>query len=145
MELDHLVLADVISPRPDGKIDLHGVGWDTIYAAAVPAQHPRMDVVIRFLLSKQELEVGHRVVMELQGADGQQIARVEAETQPMPEEEREKIQAGQRMGLGMILNLAGLVFPQFGDYQLVVTWDGTEVRSPMRLFVRPLSFAAQLP
>jgi hypothetical protein len=144
MELDHLVLADVISPRPDGKLDLHGVGWDTIYAAAVPAQHPRMDVAIRFLLSKQELEVGHRVVMELQGADGQQIARVEAEMQPMPEEEREKIQAGQRVGLGMILNLAGLVFPQFGDYQLVVTWDGTEVRSPMRLFVRPLSFPPQL-
>jgi hypothetical protein len=143
MELDHIVLADVISPRPDGKIDLHGVGWDTIFAAAVPAQHPRMDIAIRFLLSKQELEVGHHVVVELQGADGQQLARIEADTEPMPQEQRDQIPAGHRAGVGMILNLAGVVFPEFGAYQLVVTWDGNEVRSPMRLFVRPMPFQSQ--
>ena len=84
MELDHVVLADVISPRPDGKLDLHGVGWDTIHASTVPATHPRMDLAIRFLLSSQELEAAHHIVVTLISADGLELSRLEADTQPMP-------------------------------------------------------------
>ena len=32
----------------------------------------------------------------------------------------------------------GFAFPDFGDYSLVITWDGTEPREPLRLFVAPL-------
>ncbi len=71
MELDYVVLADVASQRPDGKIDLHGVGWDTVYAASIPAVHPRMDLAMRFLLSPQELETSHRVVVALMGPDSE--------------------------------------------------------------------------
>jgi hypothetical protein len=137
MELDFLVVADIVSMRPDGKLDLHGVGWDTIHAAAVPATHPRMDVAIRFLLSAQEVETGHQVVVTLLGAD-RELGRMQANTQPMPQEQRATIPAGLRVGLGMILTLAGVSFPAFGAYSLVVTWDGTEVRDPIRLFVQPL-------
>jgi hypothetical protein len=140
MELDHMVLADVVSPRPDGKIDLHGVGWDTIFAAAVPATHPRMDLAIRFLLSAQEVETGHTVVVTLLGPDSE-LARIQADVAPLPAEQRAAIAAGRRVGIGIILNLAGVTFPQYGDYSLVLTWDGTEVRAPVRLFVAPLPAA----
>lgn len=137
MNLDFMVVADVVSARPDGKLDLHGVGWDTIYAAAVPATHPRTDVAMRFLLSAQEVEAAHQVVMTVMGADGP-LGRVEANTPPMPEEQRAAIPAGHRIGVGIVLNLAGLTFPAYGSYSIVVTWDGTEVREPIRLFVEPL-------
>ena len=137
MELDHVVLADIASPRPDGKIDLHGVGWDTIFATAVPATHPRMDVVIRFLLSAQEVETDHRVVLTLLSTDGVELARIQTDVASMPVEQRATIEAGRRIGIGILLTLGGIVFPQYGAYSLVITWDGTEVREPIRLFVVP--------
>jgi hypothetical protein len=140
VQLDHIIIADAITQRPDGKIDLHGVGWDTIFAAAVPAMHPRMDIALRFLLSRQEVETSHHVTLELQAADGQVIARVDADTQPAPEEVRDQIPAGRRLAAGLILNLANLVFPVFGSYQLVITWDGTEPRDPIQMFVSPMPF-----
>ncbi len=145
MELDHVVLADVVSPRPDGKIDLHGVGWDTIYAATVPATHPRMDVAIRFLLSAQEVETAHRVVVTLISTDGAELARIQTDVEPMPPDQRAQVAAGRRIGIGMLLTLATVTFPDYGAYSLVITWDGTEVREPIRLFVSPLPPAAGQP
>ena len=135
MELDHVILADIASPRPDGKLDLHGVGWDTVFAGAVPATHPRMDIAIRFLLSMQEVERQHEVVVTLISADGAQLARVEAQVSPMPEDQRANVPAGRRIGIGMLLTLAGVTFPEYGTYNLVITWDGTEAREPIRLYV----------
>jgi len=141
MELDHMVLADVISPRPDGKLDLHGVGWDTIFAGSVPASHPRMDVAIRFLLSRQEVENAHSVVLALVGEDGEELARINAEVAALTPEQREQIAAGRKIGIGIILTLAGVVFPSYGRYHVSVTWDGTEAREPLRLFVSPIPHA----
>lgn len=138
MELDHMVLADVISPRPDGKLDLHGVGWDTIFAGAVPASHPRMDVAVRFLLSQQEVESSHAVGLALVGEDGEELAKLNAEVAALTREQREQIPAGRKIGVGLILTLAGVVFPSYGRYHLAVTWDGTEAREPLRLFVAPI-------
>lgn len=138
MELDHAILADVVSPRPDGKIDVHGVGWDTIFAGAVPAMHPRMDLVVRFLLSRREVEAEHHVVVTLITADGTELARVQADLAQMPEEQRAAIPAGRRVGVGILLTLASVTFPEYGAYSLVITWDGTEAREPIRLFVEPM-------
>jgi hypothetical protein len=136
MELDHVLLADMASPRPDGKIDVYGVGWDTIFAAAVPATHPRMDLVIRFLLSPQEMETSHRVAVVLMGAD-RELSRMQADVQPAPPEQLAMLSAGRRAGVGLLLTFAGQVFPDYGSYSLVITWDGTEVRDAIRLFVQP--------
>jgi hypothetical protein len=143
MELDYLVLADVVSPRADGKLDLHGIGWDTIFASSAPATHPRMDVAVRFLLSPHEVETGHQVVLTLVGEDGQELGRMVADIGPMPAEERAQVPAGRRIGIGLVLNMASVTFPAFGAYQLVVTWDGTEVREPVRLFLAEMPL--QLP
>lgn len=138
MELDHAILADVVTPRPDGKVDIHGVGWDTIFAPQVPATHPRMDLLVRFLLSSEETEAAHRVVVTLIGEDGEQIARLQGDLAPLTDEQRGGLLPGRRIGIGMTLTFAGLVFPRYGDYSIVITWDGTEARESMRLFVSPL-------
>jgi len=138
MELDHMVLADVITPRADGKMDLEGVGWDTVFADSVPASHPRMDVAIRFLLSQQEVETAHTVRLALVGEDGEELAKLDAEVGAFTPEKRAQIQPGRKVGIGMTLKIANVVFPRYGRYHLVLTWDGTEARQPLRLFVAPI-------
>jgi hypothetical protein len=138
MELDHALVADIAAPRPDGKLDLYGVGWDTIFSAAVPASHPRMDVIIRFLASAHEMETDHRVVVSLMGADGHQLERIDAHISAMSHEQRSTIEPGHRVGIGLHLTLASVVFPAYGAYNIVITWDGNEARQPIRLFVKPI-------
>jgi hypothetical protein len=135
LELDFLVLADVVSPRPDGKLDIHGVGWDTIFATAVPATHPRMDVAVRFLLSVHEAEHPHQAILTLVGEDGLELGRVTTDLEPLAQDVRATVPAGRRIAVGVVLTLAGIVFPAYGAYQLVLTWDGNELREPLRLFV----------
>lgn len=143
MELDFIILADVVSPRPDGKLDMHGVGWDTISAFTAPVTHPRMDLALRFLLSAQEVETDHRVVVTLITEDGAELGRMQAEAQAVAPEQRAQIPAGRRVGIGIVLTLAGVVFPAFGTYSIVITWDGNEVRErPITLFVSPLQMPA---
>lgn len=43
------------------------------------------------------------------------------------------------IGVGAVLNFAGLVFPSYGRYHLAILWDGTEVRPPLRLRVSQMA------
>lgn len=140
MELDFVVLADVAAPRPDGKIDIYGVGWDTIFAPSVPATHPRMDLVIRVLLSAQELTAPHRIVVTVTGPDGE-LGQSSADVPAFPPERRAELPAGQRAGVGVIVTFSAATYPRYGSYQLAITWDGTEVRPPIQLHIAPLPAA----
>ena len=135
MELDFAVLADGVTARPDGKLDIFGAGFDTIFAVGVPARHPRLVLATRILLSRHEGEHDHRLDVILAGADGAELARAHAEVPVMPDEMRDSIPAGRRVGLGMVLNFDDVVFPEYGDYQLAIHWDGNEARTPLRLLV----------
>lgn len=137
MELDHVVLADVISARPDGKLDMHGVGWDTIFAPGLPVTHPRMDLAVRFLLTSQETEVAHAATVVLVDADGSELARIHNDIAPLDESQRAAVPPGRRVGLGMVIVLAGVRFNAYGPHNLMIMWDGTEVRS-VSLFVAPV-------
>jgi hypothetical protein len=135
MELDFAVLADGVTPRPDGKLDIFGAGFDTIHAESVPARHPRLTLAVRILVSRHESEHEHRLDVVLQGADGAELARAHAQVPAMPVEVREQIAPGRKVGVGMVLNFDGVVFPAFGDYQLALQWDGNEPRLPLLLRV----------
>lgn len=137
------MLADAAAARADGKLDLMGVGWDTIGALSVPVTHPRMDLVLRFLLAAHELRSTHTVVVSLLGPDGE-LGRMEAITQPWPEPQRQGIPAGRKAAIGMVLNFVNTAFPDFGAYHLAITWDGTEAREPIRLFVQQLQVPPQI-
>lgn len=138
MELDHAILADVVSHRPDGKLDIHGAGFDTIFASRVPAQHPRLDMAIRILFSAHELEERHKFKVVLMTPDGPELARVEADVQPMPVQQRQAIPADRRVGLGFVFNFANIVFPTYGTHHITISIDGTELRDPIKLYVAEL-------
>lgn len=135
MDLDYAILADGVTPRPDGKIDIFGAGWDTIFAASVPATHPQITLAARVLLSTHEAAHPHALEVILQAADGAELARAAGDIQPLDNEQRTQIPAGRQIGLALVLNFQNLVFAAYGAYQLVIQWDGNEARPPLRLFV----------
>jgi hypothetical protein len=137
MDLDFAVLADGVTQRPDGKLDIYGAGFDTINAASVPAVHARLVLALRILLSRHETEHPHRLDVILSAADGQELARAHGELGALEEEHRSQIPAGRQAGFQLVLNFENVVFPEFGAYQIAIHWDGNETRPPLRLSVAP--------
>lgn len=134
MEVDFAILADGVAQRPDGKVDMFGAGIDNINAAQVPAQHPQITLVIRILLTRHEAENDHQLQIVLMGADGQEIARANGDLS-IPHDQLENAPAGRPIGVSVVLQFAGLVFPAFGAYHFSILWDGNEARPPLRLTV----------
>jgi hypothetical protein len=110
---------------------------DTIFATDVPAMHPRLLLAVRLLISRTEAEHSHRLEVIIQEADGDEIARALGPLDALAEEVRNQIPPGRQAGLGMVLNFENLVFPSYGNYQVVIQWDGSEARPPLRLIVSP--------
>jgi len=137
VQLDYAILADAVSTRPDGKFDVSGAGWDTIHAAAVPATHARLALVVRLLISRTEAEHPHSLTVVIQGPDGEEISRAIGKGGALSEEERALISPTRRASVSLILNFDSLVFPVYGDYQIVIQWDGNEARPPLQLAVAP--------
>lgn len=140
-QLDHILLADGATARPDGKIDIFGAAWDTIFANAVPAVHPQIAIALRVLVSQQEAESPHQIDLRLMGPDGPALARAQANMPPAPAEALAAWPPGQRQGFGAIVNFQNTVFPQFGAYHIAILWDGTELRDPLVLNVAPIPTA----
>jgi hypothetical protein len=137
VQLDYAILADAVTARADGKFDVSGAGWDTIHAGAVPATHPRLSLVVRLLISRTEAEHPHTLTVIVQGPDGEEISRAVGTGGALSEEERSRISPTRRASVSLILNFDGLVFPTYGDYQIVIQWDGNEARPPLQLAVAP--------
>lgn len=135
MDLDFAVLADGVMDRGDGKLDIYGAGFDTIFATAVPALHRRLVLVARVLISAHEGASPHRLQVVIQAADGQEIARAQGSVDPVPPEQRAQIPAGRQVGIGLIINFDNVILPQYGSYQIAMLWDTIEARPPLRLFV----------
>jgi hypothetical protein len=140
MDLDFAVLADGAMTRPEGKFDIIGAGFDTIFAAAVPARHARFVVVLRLFLSAEEAAGPHELTAELRGPDGSEVAQAGGEVPPLPQEPREQLPPEVKLGVGFVLNFENTVFPAYGDYRLTVTWDGNPIRTPL-----PIRVAEQIP
>ena len=138
MQLDYAILADGVSTRQDGKFDILGVGWDTIYAASVPAQHARLVLAVRLLISRTEAEHPHSISVIIQGPDGDEISRATGRGDALSEEERSRISLTRKANITIVLNFEGLVFPTFGDYQIDIQWDGNEARPPIQLALAPI-------
>ena len=141
-ELDHVVLADGVTHRPDGKIDIYGAGFDTIFAPLVPVQHPQVAIAVRILITRHEAESPHTLDLVLMSEDGPEVARAHAAIEPVPEDVRRQITPGDQIGFGAVLNFQGLVFPEFGRYHFAVLWDGNQLREPLRLKISQVPPAA---
>ena len=142
MELDFAVLADSVMTRPDGKLDLYGAGFDTIFARAVPAVHPRLVVVARILISAREASESHRLNVLVRGPDGQQVANAHGELAALGEEQRSQIPAERPAGVGLILPFENVVFETYGNYEVVISLDDDPVRT-LPIYVQELAVSTE--
>jgi hypothetical protein len=133
MELDFAVLADGVAPRPDGKFDIFGAGVDTIFAPRVPARHARLALLVRLYLSVEEIASEHRLEISLSSSNGTALGQGVIELTPDNFPAPSAITG--RFGVGLVVNLDNVVFPDYGNYALSVSWDGSPVREPLSLTV----------
>ncbi len=78
MELDFAFLADAADVS-NGKLNVLGGAFDTINVPGFPAVHPALAVVVRLLLSPNDLDRKHAMQILLLDADAKHIASASGE------------------------------------------------------------------
>jgi hypothetical protein len=136
VELDYAILADGTQLRPDGKLDIYGAGFDTIFASAVPALHPRLVVALRFVAERGEQIEGQQIEVSIESPDGALVARAEGNIGAGVgvREPPRGVSPDEPVGIGAVLNFGNLLFQVHGRYQLFVRW-GDQREHVMRFFV----------
>ncbi len=72
----------------------------------------------------------------LQTTDGSEIARARGDVEASDPADRDKNAAVGNTALVLAMNFDNLIFPEFGTYQLALTWDGDDLRPPIQLSVK---------
>jgi hypothetical protein len=139
VQVDYVVLADAAATA-DGKHFIHGAGWDSIYAAAFPVQHPLLAVAIRLRVPWTATNQPHNLELDVVDEDGHSMlpdppgslkAEINVGRPPQLEPSQDQV-------VPLTLNLRGLTFNKPGGYSVVVRIDGSEEgRSPFRVLGLP--------
>jgi hypothetical protein len=139
VQVDYLILADAAAAA-DGKLYIHGAGWDTIYASAFPTMHPSIAVAIRWRVPWNDTNQQHEAEIDIIDADGDSILP----NPPGPPRGTWTVGRPPHLTVGSdqtfptVIQLVGLSFPRPGAYVLVVRLDGQDVaQSPFNLAFMP--------
>jgi hypothetical protein len=118
MEVDLALLADAATIDAAGKLNILGV-FDRLSTGSLPAQHPQMVLILRFLASVQEIG-RHKVGISLRDPKGQEAMRIDGDLHMGSGPGA----VGDGIRVPHILHLDGLVFPLAGRYAFDVSVDG---------------------
>ena len=120
------MLADAASVV-DGKLYVHGGGWDSIYTAQAPTTHPGLAVVLIFKLDWQEANEDIPLTIQMTDEDnrtvllrGEGMMRTGVPAQ---------LPKGAPMFHPYAQMIYGLTFPALGRYVLRVTSGEKELAS----------------
>jgi len=123
MEVNFAFLCDY-ADQSGGKMTAIGIGFDTIYAAKMPAAHPLFFSVISMKFSTTE--VGQkRIGMRLIDQDGQNVIPPMDTTVNVLPPPSGFLYRTQRIALA----LQGVTFQKYGDYSISWLLDGQELKS----------------
>lgn len=135
MQLDFAIIADGATQRPDGKTDIFGGGFDTLWAPSVPAMHPQLALVIRLLSDPIEASEPHDLKIILRSPDGEEIATAEGTIEPAPAEVTSAEESG-RISSTLALTFHNLGFETWGPYEFAILVDDVPLRQPLELQLR---------
>lgn len=136
MELDFAFLADAADVSM-GKLSVLGGAFDTINVAGFPATHPMLAVVVRLLLSPNDLDRQHQLQIMLLNADGKHIASANGELM-VPKSPGTP--AGWRQAVLLPLRFYNVPFAQEGHYSIEILYDGKLAKAiPLRVLQTPTS------
>jgi hypothetical protein len=128
MKLDWMMLANHAEVAPNSLLYISGGGWDTIQVRgraeglpdevfAVMAGH----LVARLLFHVTETEREHEMMVNIMGADGEEIA---SSTAPLDVPRNRDLPAGWLQNVDMVLPVSGIALPREGHYVINLTVNG---------------------
>jgi hypothetical protein len=136
MDLDFALLADGADVSM-GKLYVMGGAFDTIHVPAFPAVHPMLAVVLRLLLSPNDLDRKHTLQILLLDADAKHIASAQGElTVPKSPGSPQ----GWKQAVLLPLRFFNVPFKETGHYSIEILVDGTMTKAiPLRVLQPPLT------
>lgn len=117
MELEFALLADAANISRELKLNITGE-FNTIFAQTVPITWPRMTFVARLNAHVAEGSK-HTAILVMNDADGDELFR----SQGFPLEFT-PAGPGRPLRAGMVINLDGMTFRKYGDYEINLLVDG---------------------
>src|ERR1700693_3353666 len=119
MELDFAFLADAADVSM-GKLFVLGGAFDTIHVPGFPANHPTVAVVIRLLLSPNDLDRKHKLEILLLDADAHHIASANGDLMVPKSPDSPP---GWKQAVILPLRFLNVPFKQTGHYSIEILVD----------------------
>jgi hypothetical protein len=124
VRLTSALLADAAT-LCDGKLYLHGAGWDVINTPGVPVTHPALALALIIEMQATELAEGAALEVRLVAPDGQP-AGVNA-TGRLSTPHPAQVASSSRLSVPAALNFPAVTFTRAGEYRFVISVGGTEL------------------
>ena len=118
-ELDFMVTADYVRVE-GGVLHMIAAGFDTMFTPVVPAAR-QVGVGLRILLDVADAMERHTLTLLYQGADGQELFRINGAVGPAPADGPMPPE-GRPFGVPVAFNLP-IPMPAYGDYSLELFMD----------------------
>jgi len=131
MRAAYVFLASGGEFTPDGKLNVLGGDFDTIFGPAFPLVQPHMVLLIKLLLDQGDTGHGHELRVSLLNAEGE---RVLSDLRGPIEVLGKAMRPDRPVGMGLALTAINLIFPRPGAYTWHVFVDDIEVAA-LKLYV----------
>lgn len=133
MQVTTAMLADAATVA-DGKLYIHGGGWNSIISPQIPTTHPTLALVLIFKLEWQEANEDLELVLELVTEDGKEAGlRGDMHLRVAPTPVTKK---GAELYQSTAYMFHGLRFDHYGGYRFQVS-HGDRVLASVPLTVHP--------
>lgn len=120
----------------DGKLFIHGAGWDRIYAASFPASHASMAVAVIISVGYDEALTDHQLEVKLLDTEGNLLGAVAGGAFNVGHPAGAVRGAPSQVPLQF--TFTGITFPAPGAYEWVVEINGERLaRLPLVLATMP--------
>ncbi len=121
------VLADYANVETHGKLNIMGI-FDVINAHQIPAFHPQMQLVVRFVADPSETNVAFPVEVQLVDEDGEAALRIKGQLT------FHGAASGEQSTTNYIVSLNNTRFDKYGDYEFkVLVQDEPVATIPLRV------------
>lgn len=128
MDVKLAVLADYANVAQNGKLNIMGI-FQEINAPFLPFPLPQMYLVVTFSAGPAEFDKVRDTRVVLLRSDGQRLLELEGQLQ-VPRPPRE----GSRAYINEAIGLAGVTFPQAGDYAFhILVGDDDKATVPLHV------------
>ncbi len=128
MDVTLAVLADYANVSQDGKLNIMGI-FQEVNPSEIPFVLPQMYLVLSLTAGPAEVGLARNIRIPLLNSDGQEILSLHAQMR-IPSSRR----SGSRVLVNEAIGLAGLTFPQAGDYAFhILIGDDDKATVPLHV------------